>query len=307
MNKRPRLLRISLKTLFPQSVGFQQLMSCHRCGKPLGNPCAVCRTISRIQFAWERLTLPGDEVRVLNLVRDCAGGVLDLLESQGNRAAAAEEKPSGERKAPEDKAEDREDKKEKTRKRSREDRSRDRGDRRRRRREERPEDKREELPEEPLEGKEKKSRPESVKEEQTEEEYSSGGSRRSVTPIAGEEPGSARDRVREGDGREDRGVSEADREVLANPERHGLGFLPRGSVGNHFDRSKPDEGEQRGKGSDRPHVSTRDRAPRRDHRGDTGERKRSRQPKSKGKNKRERGQAWRRAREQERWHPKGRW
>lgn len=159
----------------------------------------------------------------------------------------------------------------------------------------------------PLEGKEKKSRPESVKEEQTEEEYSSGGSRRSVTPIAGEEPGSARDRVREGDGREDRGVSEADREVLANPERHGLGFLPRGSVGNHFDRSKPDEGEQRGKGSDRPHVSTRDRAPRRDHRGDTGERKRSRQPKSKGKNKRERGQAWRRAREQERWHPKGRW
>lgn len=284
-------------------------MNCHLCNKPLGNPCAVCRTISRIQFAWGQLVLPGDDVRVLNLVRDCAGGVLDLLETQNTRRKAGEAPEvadSGRASSHKERSEDRESRREKGSKKDREGKRSHPREERKRRRGEREVEPEKERKEKSASRKEKKSRPLEVKVEEPEEEESSGASLYSDSPVATEEPGSARDRVNPGgENRAEGELSAADREVLENPQRHGLGFLPRGSVAGHFGRREAGEEDPEARRPNRPQSPSRSPVSRRHPRGENRGKKHHHRA-SKGKKKRERDRAWRQAHQQERWRPRGR-
>lgn len=59
-------------------------MICRGCNNFLGNPCAVCRTASRIQFFLVRNEFPGPvEARLLSVLRQAAGEISDLAEKFG--------------------------------------------------------------------------------------------------------------------------------------------------------------------------------------------------------------------------------
>ena len=64
-------------------------MICKRCNSYFGDPCACCRTLSRIQFLVERSRLPlHTESAVLSLLRQAAGGLADITEQFGFRQLA---------------------------------------------------------------------------------------------------------------------------------------------------------------------------------------------------------------------------
>ena len=59
-----------------------RLMSCKVCGRPGVDLCPGCRTCKRIQYLWEKEIKGGNSQVALHLLRDCAGALTDLVESQ---------------------------------------------------------------------------------------------------------------------------------------------------------------------------------------------------------------------------------
>lgn len=63
-------------------------MVCPDCGRPLGGLCAGCRTVGRIRFLWGQQLRWADDTEGLAILRNCAGGLLDLVESQFGSATS---------------------------------------------------------------------------------------------------------------------------------------------------------------------------------------------------------------------------
>ena len=68
-------------------------MSCQVCGRPGSDPCAGCRTSQRIHFLWKRVINPAHDLAALHLLRDCAGALTDLVESQEPHVAGTAPTP----------------------------------------------------------------------------------------------------------------------------------------------------------------------------------------------------------------------
>ena len=74
-------------------------MTCKSCQTFVGNPCPVCRTCNRIKWLVTVGKLAVEqEAQALQLLRDCAGGIQDLVESAG---IYAQDSGPGEEESPE--------------------------------------------------------------------------------------------------------------------------------------------------------------------------------------------------------------
>ena len=255
-------------------------MLCSGCRNFIGNPCASCRTLSRLHFLLERNQLPAAcEGRVVGALRVAAGEICDVVEQQGifrpllpaPRVGALDAEAKGslegerlEEKAAKEKKEDskktaKESKKEKKRK---------------------SEAGVEETPDKGKEGE--------VRDEPTAEPIRAA----KATPLIGKERKKKSEQ------------EELDHYVATHPERFGLGSLSiRGSAAKHFKENDARKDERPPEPSRPPPSSDATGAP--EDRTERRQRQRSRskkRKKSKGERHRIRGREfWRRAKEQEKW------
>ena len=73
-------------------------MTCRSCDTFSGDPCPVCRTCNRIKWLVQVGKLAVEqEAQAIQILRDCAGAIQDLVEAAGIHCRASE---SGERKSP---------------------------------------------------------------------------------------------------------------------------------------------------------------------------------------------------------------
>lgn len=243
-------------------------MACSRCHIWDGNPCAVCRTVSRITYLVQtgRL-LKVQESAVLQSLRDTAGALSDLAEQAGpilraeletsdvrdpGSKEAPDNNPGGPASshraapAPREPAEEKEDKRPRT--------------------------------EESEKSGAKKAPAKAPKEKKVRKDKKKGDLKRKKSP----------ERAPRSDGGDDP-QERIDTHVSENPRSYGLGIIPRGSAEAHFSRREEDNrGDRPPPEPDRPPPPRpRDPAPR-------GRPGGPRERGTKGKGHRERG--WDRAR-----------
>ena len=265
------------------------MVLCGICHNFVGNPCASCRTASRIQFFLTRTQFPpAVEGRLVGILRQAVGEICDVAEQLGSyRAAPVSEavapasegliEPKEKAKPPvEDLTEKKKDKSKKASKEKRKD---------EKRKKERSSGVKETPKEETDAAKEEEEDPEALR-------------RKKATPL--------NKRPREA-GSDDPDLQDnVDRYVAKHPEKFGLGSLSiRGSAARHF-RASDEAGRERPAepaGSPPRRHSGGGSAPRPQRpRGTPRERSRSPRRKSKGEKHRQRGRDfWRQVRERDQW------
>lgn len=274
-------------------------MICSSCVTFIGNPCAACRTYTRIGLLLRGRLVPAQEGRALDILRVAAGSLQDLVETSGRASlgvytappipgeavegTAPLNPPAAAVGAAEKKAEaelskeplneipkvhpeqgDKKVKKDKKKKKSPE-------------REEKPG-----VEETPAEA----AKPEVEAEEKKEKKKPEGDKREKRTgiPAASSRIRSPREEVQ----------TQVDRYVAENPNTFGLGSLPvKGSAGRHFIERAGRDGRERPPEPEHPPSASRHGVSRGDRQASGRSRSRSKKKKSKGRAHRERGRLWR--------------
>lgn len=269
------------------------MVLCPGCHNFVGNPCACCRTASRIQFFLTRTQFPpAVEGRLVGILRQAVGEITDVAEQLGSfrtapppgAVAGAPDGPGGtktEEVVKEEKSEapvekvKKEKKKDKAKKASKD-------------------KKRDEKKREAASG--AKEAPVEEKEEPKEEEVDAESLRRDkAAPLV---------EVRRGAGQDRPDLQESvDKYVAKHPEKFGLGSLSvRGSAAKYF-RANDGEGRERPPEPRGLPPSRRPTAGEQPHpRGERRQRSRTPKRKSKGTKHRQRGRDyWRQVQERDRW------